>query len=156
VGGVNVVGIEPSAQGVDIARRLYPANKFYRLGCYDDPGEVSEPNFDAVISVEVIEHLYHPRALLQFARAKLRPGGWLIVTTPYYGYLKNLALCLLNRWDSHHYVLRDGEHIKLFTKATLRQMLREEGFEVTALYGAGRLPFLWRSMIAVAQLKVES
>ena len=43
--------------------------------------------------MEVIEHLYQPRAFVLFIRSILEAsgGGQFIVTTPYHGYLKSLT-----------------------------------------------------------------
>lgn len=76
--GYEVVGIEPDAAGVEIARRQCPQAQFYRLGVDDDPHEVLRDHpggFDAVVSTEVVEHLYAPRKLPTFAHAVLRGGG---------------------------------------------------------------------------------
>jgi len=59
----------------------------------------------------VIEHLFLPRALLRFAAKVLKPSGSLILSTPYHGYLKNLALALTGKLDKHFTVLWDGGHI---------------------------------------------
>jgi len=76
----------------------------------------------------------------------------LIVSTPYHGYLKNLALAVTGKLDAHFTALWDGGHIKFFSRSTLEQMLREEGFDVQAFVGAGRWPFLWKSMLMKARL----
>jgi len=69
------------------------------------------------------------------------------VSTPYHGYIKNLALAVTGKLDAHFTVLWDGGHIKFFSRSTLEQMLREQGFEVTGFAGAGRWPLLWKSML---------
>ena len=104
-----------------------------------------------MVSTEVVEHLYRPRLLPAFARGLLEPGGYLVVSTPYHGYLKNLALSGSNGWDAHHTPLWDGGHIKFWSRATLTRLLEENGFEVVSFSGAGRLPWLWKSMILVAR-----
>jgi hypothetical protein len=83
----------------------------------------------------VIEHLFLPRRLPVFARAVLKPGGELVVTTPYHGYTKNLVISLLNRWGAHHDVSWDCGHIKFFSRKTLARLLGEEGFEPVAFRG---------------------
>ena len=108
--------------------------------------------FEAVVSTEVIEHLFRPRLLPTFARALLGPGGYLLVSTPYHGFLKNLALSCFNRWDAHHTPLWDGGHIKFWSRATLTRLLEENGFEVVSFYGVGRVPRLWKSMLLVARV----
>lgn len=109
------------------------------------------PAFDLVISTEVIEHVYAPREWAKGCLRALRPGGRLICTTPYHGYVKNLAISLLGRWDFHVDPLWDGGHIKLWSPRSLSRLLTEAGFVNLKFRGAGRLPFLWMTMIVSAE-----
>jgi hypothetical protein len=86
-----------------------------------------------------------------FARKLLPVGGYLVISTPYHGYLKNIALSIFNKWDKHHTVLWHGGHIKFWSRKTLTQLLQDNGFEVVGFVGAGRFPYLWKSMILVAR-----
>ena len=147
--GFDVVGCEPDDEGVAIARARGGA--FHQLGVYDDPGELVREAFDAVVCTEVIEHLYLPRHLFGFAGKVLAPGGHLVVSTPYHGYLKNLVLSLTGKWDSHFMALHDGGHIKFWSRATLEALFREQGFEVTGFCGVGRSPGLWKSMLVMGR-----
>ena len=72
--GYESVGVEYDAQGVEIAKRTHPAIPFYRSGVQDDPKELMkcEKPFDAVVSTEVVEHLYFPHLLPQFAYVILK------------------------------------------------------------------------------------
>ena len=151
--GVKVVGIERDQGGVDISRRTYPAVKFHRFAVEDDPNRLlaEESPFDAVVSTEVIEHLYSPHLLPAYAAKVLKPAGRLILTTPYHGYLKNLALAVADKWDHHHTVLWSGGHIKFFSRSTLTALLAEHGFTVEQFIGVGRMPYLWKSMLIVAR-----
>lgn len=151
--GFDVVGCDPSEDGIGFARRTHPGIPFHQLGVYDDPAALDGGGFDVVVSTEVIEHLFLPRSLPRFASAVLRSGGNLILTTPYHGYIKNLALSLSGKWDSHFSPLWDGGHIKFWSQATLSQLLSEEGFSVTEFIGTGRVPYLWKSMILIAHKK---
>lgn len=149
--GIKVTGLDPSESGVAEARQNCPAGRFYNLGIYDSPGAIEESEFDFAVCTEVVEHLYYPRELPRFARAKLRAGGLLVVSTPYHGWAKNVAISLLGKWDSHHTPFWDGGHIKFWSRATLGRLLEEEGFEVIAFHGCGRAPYLWESMILVGR-----
>ena len=149
--GYEVVGCEPSADGVRYAQSAAPQLVFHQIGVDDDPFAVGNENFDVAIATEVIEHLIKPRNLLRFAKCLLRPSGHVIITTPYHGYLKNLVLALANKWDSHLTPFWDGGHIKFWSRNTLSRLLNEEGFRVVRFIGAGRVPLLWKSMIVVAQ-----
>ncbi len=151
--GRSVVGAEYDRAGVELARKTYPDIAFYHLGVQDDPTDLlkAKGKFDAVVSTEVIEHLFSPHLLPLFAAQTLKDNGYLIISTPYHGYLKNLALSILNKWDSHHTALWHGGHIKFWSRKTLTQLLHSNGFSVTQFKGAGRLPWLWKSMILVAR-----
>jgi len=149
--GYEVVGCEPSAEDLHFARLGAPGLVFHRLGVDDDPSVIGNENFDVAIATEVIEHLVTPFNLSRFAKQLLRPGGYLIISTPYHGYLKNLILALTNKWDTHLSPFWDGGHIKFWSYKTLSQLLNQSGFRVVRFIGAGRLPFLWKSMIVVAQ-----
>ena len=81
-----------------------------------------------------------------------RRGGEIIISTPYHGYLKNLALALSGKLDAHFTALWDGGHIKFFSRNTLETLLVESGFEVTDFIGAGRWPYLWKSMLIKARV----
>ena len=149
--GFEVVGCDADEKGIQLAQQENPKISFKHLGVYDDPLLLASTNFDAVISTEVIEHLFLPRYLPKFANAVIKDGGYLIVTTPYHGYFKNLVLSILNKWDSHHSPSWDGGHIKFWSPATLTKLLEENGFLVKSFQGVGRFPYLWKSMILVAQ-----
>jgi 2-polyprenyl-3-methyl-5-hydroxy-6-metoxy-1,4-benzoquinol methylase len=151
--GRDVVGMEYDKNGVAIAKALFPSIHFYNYGVQDDPRELMavESSFDAVVSTEVIEHLFSPHLLPIFAAHALKDEGFLIVSTPYHGYLKNLALSLLDKWDFHHTPLWHGGHIKFWSRATLTSLLTQNGFRVLEFHGVGRIPYLWKSMILVAR-----
>lgn len=150
--GCDVVGVDLSEEGITWARRTYPQARFEILAADRDILKRlnSEP-FDVVISTEVVEHLYAPREWVHGCYAALKPGGIFICTTPYHGYLKNLLISVLGKWDAHISPLWDGGHIKLWSEHTLGLLLSEAGFEGLKFRGAGRFPGLWMTMIAKAQ-----
>ena len=144
--GHEVWGCEWDPAGVGIANRAKPG-RFIRWDLNDSQAQFPWREFQVVISSEVIEHLYLPRNLFRLAHQVLVPNGLLILTTPYHGYLKNLALSLAGMWDRHHDVLSDGQHIKFFSPQTLGEMMLAEGFKKEGWKGCGRLPGLWKSMV---------
>jgi 2-polyprenyl-3-methyl-5-hydroxy-6-metoxy-1,4-benzoquinol methylase len=151
--GYEMVGVEYSASGIAIAQQQYPNCNFIEASIYDLPYSQLKPKFDVVISVEVIEHLFDPKQLIRSAKQCLKPGGTLILTTPYHGYWKNLALALSGKMDSHHTVLWDVGHIKFFSVPTLTKLLEAEGCKDIQFQFAGRFPYLWKSMLC--QCKVS-
>ena len=146
--GCRVVGLDLGEAGIRIAREMYPQARFEVLAADERVLEnLGEAPFDLVISTEVVEHLYDPRAYAKGCYAGCRPGGRFVCSTPYHGYLKNLAISLAGKWDQHADPLWDGGHIKLWSRKTLSTLLRETGFKDIQFGGAGRLPFLWMSMV---------
>jgi 2-polyprenyl-6-hydroxyphenyl methylase/3-demethylubiquinone-9 3-methyltransferase len=147
-----VVGIDLSRQGIELARREYPDARFELLEADTRILErLQEAPFDIVVSTEVVEHLYAPREWAHGCFAALKSGGCFICTTPYHGYLKNLVISLLGKWDTHANPLWEGGHIKLWSRKTLNRLLTETGFRNLEFRGAGRLPGLWMTMIIKAE-----
>jgi 2-polyprenyl-3-methyl-5-hydroxy-6-metoxy-1,4-benzoquinol methylase len=151
--GFNVYGTDASEEGIAIAKLANPERFFIQDLTTDElPVELQSLKFDTVIATEVIEHLYDPAGFIGFCRKSLSPGGELILTTPYHGYLKNLMLSIFNKWDHHHSPGWHGGHIKFWSKATLSGLLTKQGFKVIAFKGCGRVPYFWKSMIIKARL----
>jgi 2-polyprenyl-3-methyl-5-hydroxy-6-metoxy-1,4-benzoquinol methylase len=146
--GFNAYGTDASEKGIEIAKRRNPAHFFVQdLSSDELPKELAAIKFDTILSTEVIEHLYNPEAFIAFCKKHLQPGGELILTTPYHGYLKNLFLSLMNKWDTHMDPLWLGGHIKLWSRKTLTKALTRGGFKVIEFKGCGRAPYFWMSMI---------
>ena len=92
---------------------------------------------------------------LEAANSLLKPGGHILLGTPYHGYLKNLALAVTGRMDSHFSALHDGGHIKFFSVKTLSQLLITHSFENLSFTFYGRAPWLWKNMICHARMKTH-
>jgi 2-polyprenyl-3-methyl-5-hydroxy-6-metoxy-1,4-benzoquinol methylase len=148
--GHQVCAFDLSEDGIAIARKTYPNVHFEVYSVYDDLTAITS-QVDLVISTEVIEHLYYPRKFLENIQQVIKPGGHLIITTPYHGYIKNLVLSIMNKWDRHFTVDREGGHIKFFSPNTLKLMLTTCGFTNLKFNNAGRVPCLWKSMACRAQ-----
>jgi len=143
--GYSVIGIDSSDGGITLAQQAHPHLEFRLCSAYSLP-EIGE-RADAVVASEVIEHLMQPRVFLENLHSILKPGGTLVLTTPYHGYLKNLVLSLTNSWDRHFSVEWEGGHVKFFSEKSLSQMAQKAGFENITFHNAGRFPGLWKSMV---------
>nr|WHW29612.1 putative SAM-dependent methyltransferase [uncultured bacterium] len=148
--GFEVTAIDASESGIEIAKKNFAGINFATGSAYDDLAGIYG-RYPIVMSLEVIEHLYSP---VQFAKTVfdlLEPDGTAIISTPYHGYLKNLAVAVSGKFDTHVQPLSDGGHIKFFSKQTLATLLGDAGFSSTEFVMAGRIPALAKSMIAVAK-----
>lgn len=108
------------AEGVDLApepaRRRYPHLRFHAVS------ESPAGPFDVVVSQEVIEHADDQRAYLSQAHALLRPGGFLILTTPNAAVSLGHPELLIQPLEQH------------LTRKQLRSALLDAGFEPRKLY----------------------
>jgi SAM-dependent methyltransferase len=74
--------------------------------------------------IEVIEHIVNAEALVAELARVIRPGGWLVATTP------NVAH-LTYRWRAltGHPPKQEGRHYRFFTASTFARLFRNAGFE---------------------------
>lgn len=116
--GAQPVGVEVAARAVERARAKHPGVDF-RHAPIGAPLPLEDQECDAVWASEVLEHVADTAALLSELRRVLRPGGTLLITTPSNGRVR---------------LLLDGppppldEHLRLYTRASLRDVLGEFGF----------------------------
>jgi 2-polyprenyl-6-hydroxyphenyl methylase/3-demethylubiquinone-9 3-methyltransferase len=144
--GFECTGVDMSESGIALAQ----ANGVdAHIGsAYDDLAS-QYGTFPLVVSLEVIEHCMDPRAFIRTFLSLIAPGGVGFLSTPYHGYLKNIALAVSGKMDAHYTALWDGGHIKFFSVRTLRTLLKEAGATDVRILRIGRVPALAKSMAAV-------
>jgi 2-polyprenyl-6-hydroxyphenyl methylase/3-demethylubiquinone-9 3-methyltransferase len=148
--GWSVTGIDASEQGIRHAMESYPGLNLHLGSVYDDLC-AQYGQFPVVVSLEVVEHVYDPRKYANTVFSLLESGGTAIISTPYHGYWKNLAMALSGRLDGHFTALWDHGHIKFWSIKTLSALLSEAGFVDIRFERVGRIPALAKSMIAIAR-----
>jgi 2-polyprenyl-3-methyl-5-hydroxy-6-metoxy-1,4-benzoquinol methylase len=148
--GWAVTGVDPSVEGITQAKVRHPELKLETGSAYDDlAGKYGR--FPVVISLEVVEHVYAPREYARTLADLLEPGGTAIISTPYHGYWKNLAMAATGKMDAHFTALWDHGHIKFWSIHTLTALLHQAGLSDIRFLRVGRVPFLAKSMIAIAR-----
>src|SRR5437867_11345440 len=128
------IGSDVSETALGAARERLPDVVFHHLR---DGGRVplQDRSVDFIFCSEVIEHVYDTETTFgEFSRL-LRPGGRILITTPYHGLLKNLLLVLL-AFDRHFDPT--GPHIRFFTTRSLLKCLGNVGMNVERLGYIGR------------------
>jgi 2-polyprenyl-3-methyl-5-hydroxy-6-metoxy-1,4-benzoquinol methylase len=149
-GGYDVTGCDLSASGIALAKEKFTNITFFQQDLTQQLSRNHTEQYDAVVSTEVIEHLLLPRSLVSNAVVAMRPGGVFIVSTPFHGYWKNLALAVSNKFDDHWHPLRDFGHVKFFSRNTLSRLLREYGLQIQRIKVVGRVPIFGRSIVIAA------
>jgi ubiquinone/menaquinone biosynthesis C-methylase UbiE len=102
---------------------------------------------DVVWCSEVLEHVPDTIGFLTEVRRVLRPGGRLLVTVPDHGRLKRTLLAL-TRHDAHYDPL--GQHVRFYTRRSLRRALLASGFSGVRLEPLGGPPLLRRALVGRA------
>jgi 2-polyprenyl-3-methyl-5-hydroxy-6-metoxy-1,4-benzoquinol methylase len=112
--------------------------------------------FDAVLCNQVLEHVAHPDRLIGEIRRVLAQGGTLYISVPNLCALHNRLFVLLgwqpttipvseiftygNPLVKEEPIFEGSRHINGFSPMALRDMLKHNGFEITAYRGLGIYP----------------
>ncbi len=125
LGVATTVGTDLNPWAVDAARaRGLDA----RLGSIESVPATAR--FDAIVLLDVLEHVAEPLPFLAAVRARLRPEGRLLVMTP--NLRSVLARVSGRRWVS----LKIPEHVRYYSPRGITAVLAASGFEVHAMRGA--------------------
>jgi SAM-dependent methyltransferase len=91
-------------------------------------GELDEP-FDLITMFDVLEHVPDPVAEAEALRARLRPGGRLLVGCPSFASLRLVWRFLARDQERFLRWVRPHEHVSQFTAEGLRLVLVRAGFD---------------------------
>jgi len=137
--GLETAGVEFA----DSANRVKFKGKLY-VGRMEDI-DVPPGSFDAVLLLNVIEHLSDPPAVLRKIKTMLRPGGILLLRHPNsdlfyfppYRYTVEVGKYLMHRWlvskgRKTKFTLLgfQNQHLFYFNRRIIERLLQESGFAV--------------------------
>ncbi len=122
--GFDAIGVEPSDLSASFARTRLGVD--VRTG-YLDTADLPEREFDAVCMWHVLEHAADPVGLLRDVRARLRPGGRLVIEVPN---IESVGARLRRGSWAH---LDPGAHVCHFAPGSLTAALERAGFAVVEL-----------------------
>ena len=141
--GAHPLGVDVAEAALVRARSRHPELDF-GLVPIDGPLPFEDGSFDIVWSSEVIEHVADTARWLSEVRRVLGPGGRLLLTTPSHGRLR-VALGGVERFSEPL-----GDHLHLYTRASLQSLLQEFGFDDVSVRAAAGPPLLRRLLLARA------
>lgn len=99
----------------------------------------ADGSFDAVVCSEVLEHIHDYRGVLEEITRVLKPGGRFVASVPR-AWPERLCWLLS---DAYHEA--PGGHIRIFSAATLRRVIQNQGFRQEGRHWAHALhvPYWW-------------
>jgi len=155
--GAEVVGADAAARNIPVAR--LHAGKMglevdYRVTTAEALAQAGE-NFDAVLNMEVVEHVPNPQAFLDACAALVRPGG-LMVTSTINRNPKSYAVAIVGAEQIMRWLPR-GTHdwAKFITPAELKAMLGRAGLDFVDAKGFVFNPLGWEWRISERDLSVN-
>ena len=121
----DAVGVEIAEEAAERARANVPGADV-RLLAPNGSLPLGHGEIDLVWCSEVLEHIPDVGHALLEIRRVLRAGGRLLLTVPYHGRFQAAAISL-TRFERHFDPL--GQHVRFFTRRSLRDTLDHVGFE---------------------------
>lgn len=125
-----VVGVEFDPMSAELARTRLDEVFVGDLDVFDAfPGE-----FDLILAADVIEHLKDPWASAARFLNHLKPGGWLVTSTPNIRYWRILwDLGVKGQWQYADSGILDRTHLRFFTRESITAFHRGLGMDVEAI-----------------------
>ena len=141
--GAEVIGAEVAETAILAAQRLHPDGDF-RLVPFDGELPFEDGAFEVVWASEVIEHVADTHRWLTEIRRVLTPAGRLLITTPAHGRLRLLV------GGIERYSPPLGDHLHLYSRRSLREVLNDLGFTSISIRSTGGPPLYRRLLLAAA------
>jgi 2-polyprenyl-3-methyl-5-hydroxy-6-metoxy-1,4-benzoquinol methylase len=116
--GFDVHGCEPWVEAAALAQKDFGAR--VRAGAFD-AAEWGSDRFRVIALWDVIEHVEQPVRLLESVHRLLRPGGWVVLSTPNFDSMSRRLLQA--RWQ-----FLERPHLAYFSPATIGRLLAKCGF----------------------------
>lgn len=119
-----MVGLEFDAGAIEQCRSMgFEAHAERVEDFAEDPAQ--RGRFDAVVMLQLIEHVEDPALICERVHRLLRPGGVFVIETPNLAGL-DYRLFEGRHWGHYHF----PRHWNLFSESALHRMLEERGFEI--------------------------
>jgi SAM-dependent methyltransferase len=128
--GHRVLGIEKDPEAAAVAAAEGLPVICADVTCPGTFAGISGP-FDAILLMDILEHLAQPEELLQQLKPLLGENGRLLVTGPNVAYWAVRAKLALGHWNYQEAGgILDRTHLRFFTVATWESLLTSAGYRV--------------------------
>lgn len=114
--------------------------KFHFKACDVDNGlHLPDSLFDTITCISVLEHVFNPPKTIEEIYRILKPDGIFIVQVPNIAWLPLRLRLFFGKLPTTGgvYSGADWEHLHIFTKEVLCNLLREKGFSIKKIVSSG-------------------
>lgn len=134
-GGMELIGTDIAAGALELAAQHY--DRVYQVNVEQERirDHVGAEPFEAIVALEVLEHLFAPQAALEQLRELLAPGGQLVVSFPNIAWWRYRLALLMGRFPEEHHIFDAVEHLQHFTLPSFQRLLWQSGYRVGAIDG---------------------
>jgi 2-polyprenyl-3-methyl-5-hydroxy-6-metoxy-1,4-benzoquinol methylase len=105
-------------------------DQFVRASLEDGIPAAAGDGFDVVVAADVIEHLSRPGDVLREMCRVLRPGGQVLLSVPNFEHWYPRMRVATGLFGYDRRGILDDTHLRFFTRATLRRLVRASGFDI--------------------------
>ncbi len=117
-------------------------NKVFVLNIEKNPLPFKNNEFDVILCMDILEHLFDPREVLKKLKNYLKPTGLLIVTVPNAVHWSMRLHILSGKFNYEEKGLRDSGHIRFFTSTTALSLFKNSGYVVESYSQISVFPFI--------------
>lgn len=149
--GCVVDGIEPHSRSAEIAKtRLH---QVFTTPIENRDSFANYSNYDALVFLDVLEHLQNPWSVLEGTLSVLKPGGKIFVIVPNIAHISIVRRLLRGQFEYAEHGTMDRTHLRWFTRNSLQQALSEAGYEKTKIQVSPHIPYLKGNHLLLRKLK---
>lgn len=123
-----ISGLDYSLSAIQYANNHFPEIDFIVANAYEPP--YVENYFDIVICNNLWEHVPDPLTLLKSIDRIIKPGGYVIISTPSRYRLKNLIRVLIGR----EIIFMSEHHVTEYSIGQIKELLEFGGYSVNEIY----------------------
>ncbi|PSO78998.1 MAG: hypothetical protein BRC41_19545 [Cyanobacteria bacterium QH_9_48_43] len=147
-----VDGIEPHLPSAEIAQTRL--RNVFTTPIENCRSFTNYNNYDALLSLDVLEHLQNPWSVLEELSQFLNPGGKIFVVVPNIAHVAIVRRLIRGQFEYSDRGTMNRTHLRWFTRNSLQKALSEAGYEKIEIKVSPHIPYLSGNYLLLRKLKI--
>ena len=144
--GVKVVSLDVAQANAEKALSNYPSENHASVVADAFALPFKENTFDCVVASEIIEHTIDPVAFVEALKRVLKPGGTLIVSTPYKEKIES-SLCIHCNCKTPK-----NAHLHSFDKDNMKRLYAKANMDIDTMTLVGNKLLLYSRLVLLSEI----